>query len=194
MWAQVSDDVFVHPTALVESADVGAGTRVWAYAHIMDGATVGRECKIGDHTFVESGAVVGDRVTIKNGCLIWHGVVLGNEVFVGPGVVFTNDLTPRVRYQTGPGDWLATVVGPGASIGANSTIVCGITIGANAMVGAGSVVTKDVPDHGIVWGNPARRNGWACECGSRLPASLACAVCGRNYVETEVGLAEATGR
>jgi acetyltransferase-like isoleucine patch superfamily enzyme len=172
--------VSIHPTALVETRDVGAGTRVWAFAHIMAGARVGRDCNVCDHAFIEGGAVVGDRVTVKNNSLIWHGVTIGDEVFVGPNVVFTNDLTPRVRFKTGPDQWIRTFVGAGASIGANATIVCGVTIGREALVGAGSVVTTDVPDHALVYGNPARQHGWACTCGRRLDTELKC-VCGGAY-------------
>lgn len=188
----MNESVFVHPTALVESDDVGAGTRVWAFAHVMAGAVVGRECKIGDHAFIESGATLGDRVTVKNGCLIWYGVHIADEVFVGPNVVFTNDMRPRVRYQTGPEDWLETQVLAGASLGANSTILCGITIGESALVGAGSVVVKDVPAHALVVGNPATQRGWVCECGAVLGPSLTCEICGRRYEHTASGLAEAS--
>lgn len=182
--------VIVHPSALVESNQVGAGTKVWAFAHVMAGAVVGRDCKIGDHAFIEDGAVVGDRVTVKNNCLIWHGVKLGNDVFVGPNVVFTNDMAPRVRHQTTAADWLDTDVADGASLGANSTILSGIRIGVNAMIGAGSVVTRDVPDHALVFGNPARRRGWVCDCGRRLSDDHACASCGRAYRPAGEGLEE----
>jgi UDP-2-acetamido-3-amino-2,3-dideoxy-glucuronate N-acetyltransferase len=190
----VDESVFIHPTALVESDDVGAGTRVWAFAHILAGAVVGAKCKIGDHAFIESGATLGDRVTVKNGCLIWHGVHIGDEVFLGPNVVFTNDLRPRVRFQTGPDDWLETEVRAGASLGANSTILCGLTIGENALVGAGSVVVKDVPSHALVVGNPGSQRGWVCECGVVLGPSLACNECGRTYMTTVSGLTESTAR
>jgi UDP-2-acetamido-3-amino-2,3-dideoxy-glucuronate N-acetyltransferase len=185
-----AEPVFVHPEALVESDEVGEGTQVWAFAHIMKGAVVGRSCKVGDHAFIESGAVLGERVTVKNGCLIWHGVHIEDDVFVGPNVVFTNDPAPRVRYQTTAEDWLETHVGERASIGANSTILCGIRIGRNAMVGAGSVVTRDVPDHALVVGNPARRVGWACDCGTKLGDYFVCPECGRSYQESGMGLSE----
>lgn len=185
-----SDGVFVHPTALVESATIGDGTRVWAFAHVLEGAVIGSDCKIGDHAFIEGGATLGDRVTVKNQSLIWHGVSLGDDVFVGPNTVFTNDLGPRVRYQTGPEDWEKTIVESRASIGANSTIVAGIRIGFNAMIGAGSVVTRDVPDHALVYGNPARKAGWVCDCGTKLDDDLTCHGCGRRYENAPAGLRE----
>jgi acetyltransferase-like isoleucine patch superfamily enzyme len=182
--------VFVHDTARCESSAVGAGTKVWAYAHVMDGARVGVECKIGDYVFIESGAVIGDRVTVKNGTLVWDHVVIDDDVFVGPGVVFTNDRVPRARNQK-PADELApTRVCEGASIGANSTIVCGTTIGRHAMVGAGSVVTRDVTAYALVMGNPAAQVGWVCECGERLGPELKCG-CGRRYRALGVTLGEA---
>jgi len=190
----MQDSVFIHPQALVESESVAAGTRVWAFAHVMPGAVIGRDCKIGDHAFIEGGATLGDRVTVKNGCLIWHGVHIGDDVFVGPNVVFTNDMTPRVRYQTTSEDWMSTEVADRASLGANSTILCGIRIGRNSLIGAGSVVTKDVPDHALVVGNPARRVGWVCDCGRRLDEGLDCANCGKSYVHSVDGLTESQGR
>ena len=181
-------ETFIHPLAVVEG-EVGEGTKAWAFAHILEGAVVGRDCKIGDHAFIESGAKLGDRVTVKNGSLIWHGVTIEDDVFIGPGAVFTNDLAPRVRFQTGPGDWLKTKVEAGASIGANSTIVCGITLGHDCMIGAGSVVTRDVRAHALVVGNPARQAGWVCLCGKRLSEELTCE-CGRQYERSESSIAE----
>lgn len=178
----------VHPAALVESDQVGDGTRVWAFAHILPGAVVGRDCKIGDHVFIEGGATLGDRVTVKNNSLVWYGVTIKDDVFVGPNVVFTNDVRPRRRRPTGPVDWLRTEVGYGASLGANVTIVAGVTLGSNCMVGAGAVVTRDVPDHGLVYGNPAKQAGWVCECGESLPAHLRCQSCDRQYSRFSSGL------
>lgn len=172
---------FAHETALVESEDVGTGTRIWAFAHVMSGAVIGRDCKVGDHVFIESGATLGDRVTVKNSCLIWHGVHIGDDVFVGPNVVFTNVLAPRARNQTTAADWLHTKIGDGATLGANSTVLCGLSVGRNAMVGAGSVVTSDVPDHALVVGNPGRHVGWVCECGERLRDDFGCPACSAQY-------------
>ena len=157
----------------------------------MPGAVLGRDCKVGDHSFIEGGASLGDRVTVKNGCLIWHGVHIGDDVFVGPNVVFTNDMTPRARYQTTAEDWLATEIEERVTLGANSTILCGIRIGRNALIGAGTVVTRDVPAHALMVGNPARQAGWACDCGHKLEADLACPNCGANYVRGDRGLVEA---
>lgn len=172
--------VFVHPQALCESDQVGDGTRVWAFAHVMKGAVVGVDCNVGGGAFVEAGAVIGDRVTIKNHVLVWDRVTVEDDVFLGPNAVFTNDMNPRAAFKKPEDDFLPTVVRKGASIGANATIVCGTTIGEGAFVGAGSVVTEDVPSYALVVGNPARRIGWMCACGERLGDDLRCS-CGRSY-------------
>lgn len=179
-------DVFHHPTALVESADIGPGTRVWAFAHILKNARIGRDCNIGDHCFVESGAIVGDRVTLKNGVCVWDHVTIGNDVFVGPNAVLTNDLWPRSRQP----DWtpVPTFIGDGATIGANATVVCGIRVGEYAMIAAGTVVTADVPAHALILGVPGRRRGWVCVCGRKLDFQNAdravCRHCARSYQHT----------
>jgi UDP-2-acetamido-3-amino-2,3-dideoxy-glucuronate N-acetyltransferase len=177
-----SDDepVYVHPKGLCENDSVGAGTRVWAFAHVMEGAVVGAGCNIGDHAFVESGARLGDRVTVKNAVLVWDRVTIEDEVFLGPNAVFTNDLTPRAARKKSPCELLPTLVKRGATVGANATVVCGTTIGENAFVAAGAVVTADVAAYALVAGNPARRVGWVCTCGERLGPTLSCA-CGRQY-------------
>ena len=183
---------FQHPSALVESAAVGAGTRIWAFAHVLPGARIGAHCNIGDHCFVEGGARIGDNVTIKNGVAIWDGVVVRDNAFVGPFAVFTNDLSPRsprfpgaARRYASKG-WLSrTVVEEGASLGANATILCGLRVGRFAMIGAGAVVTRAVPAYALMVGVPARQIGWVCECGTRLPADshdgLSCPACRLRY-------------
>lgn len=172
--------VFVHEHGLCESDDVGSGTRVWAFAHVLSGAKVGKDCNICGGAFVENGAVLGDRVTVKNSVLIWDGVEIRDDCFLGPSAVFTNDLNPR-SGRDGSEHLQRTIVKEGATIGANATIVCGIEIGVHAFVGAGSLVRSDVPDHGFMVGNPASRIGWACACGRRLNADLSCSACGRSY-------------
>jgi acetyltransferase-like isoleucine patch superfamily enzyme len=157
-------EAFVHEKALCESSTVGAGTRIWAFAHVLPGAVIGEDCNICDGVFVENDVVVGDRVTVKCGVQLWDGVRLEDDVFVGPNATFTNDLFPRSRQY--PEEFPTTVVGKGASIGANATILPGVRIGRRAMVGAGAVVTKDVPPNAVVVGNPARITGYASTQGA----------------------------
>ncbi|MCI0344153.1 MAG: WxcM-like domain-containing protein [Chloroflexi bacterium] len=147
-------DHFVHPQAIVESEQIGRGTRIWAFAHILPGAVIGADCNICDHTFIENDVVLGDRVTVKSGVQIWDGVRLEDDVFVGPNATFTNDPLPRSKRHLD--EYPRTSVRRGASIGANATILAGVTIGQHAMVGAGAVVTRSVPPHAVVVGNPAR--------------------------------------
>jgi acetyltransferase-like isoleucine patch superfamily enzyme len=180
------DPVFIHPQALCESDSVGAGTRVWAFAHVMEGAVVGEGCNICDHAFIESGAVIGNGVTVKNNVLLWDGVTVEDDVFLGPNVVFTNDPNPRAAIKKDAAELAKTLVRRGATIGANSTVVCGIVIDEHCFIGAGSVVTSDVIPFALMFGNPARRHGWMCICGLRLDDSLRCS-CGRTYRETTKG-------
>lgn len=172
--------VSVHPSALCESTDVGAGTRVWAFAHVMQGAVVGEGCNICDHAFVEAGARLGNNVTVKNGVLIWTGVTVEDDVFLGPGCVFTNDPRPRAAIKKPADELVPTLVRRGATIGANATIVCGYQVGPHAFVAAGAVVAADVAPYALVVGSPARRRGWVCECAEQLAEDLRC-VCGRRY-------------
>mgnify|MGYP000428947111 CR=1 FL=1 len=185
--------VFVHERALCETETIGARTRVWAFAHVMKNAVVGSDCNIGDHAFIESGARVGNHVIVKNAVLIWDKVTIEDEVFLGPNMVFTNDFIPRVAFKNPPEAFLPTLVRRGSSIGANATIVCGVTLGEQCFVGAGSVVIRNVPAYAMVAGNPARRIGWMCACGKKLPPGLACG-CGRSYrlMDEKAGLAPAT--
>ncbi len=183
-------EVFVHPQGINESDRVGAGTRIWAFAHVMKNAVVGESCNIGEGAFIESGAVLGNHVTIKNGVCVWDRVTVEDYVFLGPHAAFTNDKVPRSHpeYRTAPEDWRPILIREGATVGANATIVCGNTLGAWCFVGAGAVVTHDVPAHAIVAGNPARRIGWICRCGAKLSGELRCAGCGLAYRETAAGL------
>lgn len=171
-------DYFVHPQGICESTRIGAGTRIWAFAHVLPGAVVGKDCNLCDHTFIENDVVIGDRVTIKCGVQVWDGVRLEDDVIVGPNATFTNDSFPRSKQR--PEAFLRTSVGRRASIGANATILPGLSIGQNAMVGAGAVVTHSVPPNAIVVGNPARIVGYvdsghsvgAAPASSRLPGDL----------------------
>lgn len=164
---QINQEVSIHSHALVdEGAEIGARTRIWAFAHILPGAVIGEDCNICDHTFIEGRVVLGNGVTVKCGVYLWDGVVAEDNVFIGPAAVFTNDLKPRSRQYLN--DYAPTYLREGCSIGANSTIVAGISVGQWALVGAGSVVTKNVPDYGAVWGNPARFRYWICRCTEKM--------------------------
>lgn len=161
---------FVHPLGLCESEAIGAGTKIWAFAHVLKGAVLGKDCNICDHVFIENKVIVGDRVTIKSGVQLWDNVTLEDDVFIGPNATFTNDLFPRSKQY--PQEFAKTLVRHHASVGANATLLCGLTIGAYAMVGAGSVVTKDVPPNAIVAGNPARILGYVDTAKSLVPTGL----------------------
>jgi UDP-2-acetamido-3-amino-2,3-dideoxy-glucuronate N-acetyltransferase len=186
--------VFVHPGAIVETREIGAGTRIWAYSHVMNGVTIGANCNIGEHCFIETGVRVGSNVTIKNGNMLWDGVHLEDGAFLGPGVVFTNDLSPRsprlpqASKRYADKGWLKpTLVGHGASIGAGAVILAGLTIGEFGMVGAGATVTRGVPPYGLVIGSPARLHGWVCQCGQPLSFSdgvASCPECDFAFVNT----------
>lgn len=168
----VPTDWFCHPSAIVEhGANIGSRTRVWAFVHILPGAKVGADCNVCDHTFIEGNVVVGNRVTIKTSISLWDGMTVEDDVFLGPNACFTNDKRPRSKQY--PSEFPPTLLRQGCSMGANSTTLPGLTIGRYAMVGAGSVVTRSVPDFGLVFGNPSRLVGWVCKCGNRLPAALA---------------------
>jgi UDP-2-acetamido-3-amino-2,3-dideoxy-glucuronate N-acetyltransferase len=193
----------VHASAELEAGvSVGAGTSVWNRAVLRSGASLGAECIVGRDAFIDEGVRIGDRVKIQNGALVYHGVTVGNGVFIGPGAILTNDRFPRAITPTGAlargDDWTVSPIElrDGCSIGAGAVVVAGTVIGRFATVGAGSIVTRDVPDYALVAGNPARRLGWVCACGTRLKnpdgsvarsdananASLSCSRCGRTYI------------
>jgi UDP-2-acetamido-3-amino-2,3-dideoxy-glucuronate N-acetyltransferase len=186
----MGDSCYIHPKAINDSKDIGIGTRVWAFSHIMEGAIIGKNCNIGEQCYVEGGAKIGHGVTVKNGVAIWQGVAIEDYCFIGPYVVFTNDRLPRsprspfVQKRYEQQDWLMpTLIKTGAAIGANATMLCGIIIGEHALIGAGSVVRGDVLPFALMVGNPARQIGWACACGERLPREHEpkCKSCGRVY-------------
>ena len=180
-------DYFKHASAYVDDGSiVGDGTKIWHFSHVMTGARVGRRCNIGQNVVISPQVVIGDNVKIQNNVSVYTGVTLEDDVFCGPSMVFTNVINPRSQVPRRD-EYQPTLVRRGASLGANCTVVCGITIGAYAFVGAGAVVTRDVPDYGLVVGNPARLSGWVCDCGVKLasgatpPAQATCSSCGKQY-------------
>jgi UDP-2-acetamido-3-amino-2,3-dideoxy-glucuronate N-acetyltransferase len=188
-------DAFVHESAYVDDgATIGAGTKVWHFCHVLGGAVVGERCTLGQNVVVMNGTRVGNNVKVQNNVSIYEGVELEDDVFCGPSMVFTNVLNPRAHVSRRH-EYRKTLVRRGATIGANATIVCGTTLGEYAFVGAGAVVADDVPDYALVVGVPARRIGWMCQCGERLPDSGdgACAACGSAYVATADGIRRTGG-
>lgn len=178
-----------HETAVIDpGAEIGAGTKVWHFSHIMRGARIGKSCNIGQNVVVSPRCVIGNGVKIQNNVSVYTGVVIEDDVFCGPSIVFTNVINPRsfIERKT---EFRPTLVKRGASLGANSTIVCGVTLGQYCFIGAGAVVTRDVPDYCIVYGNPARPRGWVCYCGENLQFTLVggaakqatCGACNRAY-------------
>jgi UDP-2-acetamido-3-amino-2,3-dideoxy-glucuronate N-acetyltransferase len=180
-----------HPSAVIdEGARIGEGTRIWHFCHVMAGAVIGRGCSLGQNVFVGRNVTLGDNVKVQNNVSIYEGVVVEDDVFCGPSMVFTNVVNPR-SHVSRRHEFRKTLVKRGATIGANATIVCGHTLGRYAFVGAGCVVTRDVPDHALVVGNPARVAGWVCECGVKiasgtaLPDAASCAACGLRFVRCD---------
>lgn len=173
-------DYFVHESSYVDDGvKIGQGTKIWHFSHIQSGAVIGNNCSFGQNVNVANNVKIGNGVKVQNNVSIYEGVELEDYVFCGPSMVFTNDLTPRAKYPKGSVGYKKTVLKEGATVGANATIVCGHTIGKWAMIAAGAVVTKDVPDYALMAGVPAKQIGWACECGEIMKESGTCPKCGR---------------
>ena len=177
--------VMIHPTAVVdEGARIGDGTKVWHWVHVSSGSTIGERCVLGQNVYVGSRATLGNNVRVQNNVSIYDDVEIEDDVFCGPSMVFTNVINPRAHVSRKE-EYRKTRVLKGASIGANATVVCGVTVGQYAFVGAGAVVTKDIPSYALFTGVPARRSGWVCRCGVKLPAAtgtVQCTDCGDRYL------------
>ncbi len=184
----MSNEYFVHDSSVIDGdVKIGKGTKIWHFCHIQKGVQIGTNCTLGQNVNISEDVHIGNGVKVQNNVSIYNGVELGDFVFCGPSMVFTNDLTPRSRYPKGKEGYKKTIVKHDASLGANSTIVCGHTIGEYAMIAAGAVVTSDVPPYALVAGVPAKRIGWVCKCGSKLNDSFRCETCGKQYVLSDKG-------
>ena len=182
---------FVHPSSYVDdNVEIGEGTKIWFFCHIQKGARIGSHCSFGQNVNVSNNVHIGNGVKVQNNVSIYEGVEIEDDVFCGPSMVFTNDMNPRAKYPKGVVGYKKTLIKKGATLGANSTIVCGHTVGQWAFVAAGAVVADNVKDHAMMIGVPARQTGWMCECGEKLGADLHCKKCGRKYKETPEGLVE----
>jgi UDP-2-acetamido-3-amino-2,3-dideoxy-glucuronate N-acetyltransferase len=184
-------EYFVHPTAVIdEPVEIGGGTKIWHFTHISSGAKIGSNCNIGQNVFIDSGAILGNNVKVQNNVSIYSGVILEDEVFCGPSMVFTNVFNPR-SFISRKKEFRKTLVRKGATIGANVTIVCGNTIGQYAFIGAGSVVTKDVPDYALIYGNPGKVKGWVCQCAGEITfrsGKAMCKACEKRYQRDRHGV------
>lgn len=192
LWQEESalDSPFIHRSSYIDDrVSIGSGTKIWHFCHIQTGAVIGENCTLGQNVNISNRVIIGNGVKIQNNVSVYEGVEIEDDVFLGPSCVFTNDLTPRAGYPKGPANYVPTLVRAGASIGANATIVCGHTIGRCALIGAGAVITSDVPDHALMIGVPARQAGWVCACGKVLDDHWRCA-CGRSYQPGPDGLEE----
>ncbi len=184
-------EYFVHESSYVDdNVKIGKGTKIWHFSHILRGAEIGENCSLGQNVNVGNNVKIGNGCKLQNNVSVYEGVEMEDYVFCGPSMVFTNDLTPRAKYPKGSAGYKKTLLKEGATVGANATIVCGHNIGRWAMIAAGAVVTKNVRDHALMAGVPARQIGWVCECGAILKDDLECVTCGRQYEETEEGLKE----
>jgi len=182
-------DYFVHPSAIVDDgAEIGARSKIWHFSHVLAGVVIGSDCVFGQNVMVGPDVSIGDGCKVQNNVSLYKGVTLEDDVFCGPSCVFTNVATPRA-FVNRKDEFAATLVRRGASIGANATIICGVSVGRYALIGAGAVVTHDVLDHALVLGVPAQRVGWVSRSGDRLPDDLVCPRTGERYRETEQGLA-----
>ncbi|MBQ6608079.1 MAG: N-acetyltransferase [Firmicutes bacterium] len=182
-------EYFVHESSYVDdNVKIGKGTKIWHFSHILKGAEIGENCSLGQNVNVGNNVKIGNGCKLQNNVSVYEGVELEDYVFCGPSMVFTNDLTPRAKYPKGSAGYKKTILKEGATVGANATVVCGHKIGRWAMIAAGAVVTKNVPDHALMAGVPARQIGWVCECGEILKENLKCGKCSREYLETKDGL------
>ncbi len=181
----MAESVKIHPSAIIDDgAKIGAGSQIWHWVHVCGGAVIGRNCSLGQNVFVGNRVTIGNNVRIQNNVSVYDNVTLEDDVFCGPSMVFTNVINPRAQVSR-KDEYRDTLVRRGATIGANATIVCGITLGRYCFIGAGAVVTRDVPDHALVTGNPARQHGWMCRCGVKLDADLRCPDCGACYARED---------